>query len=64
MPVPAVRTIVPENVRNFGRFGDTVDVPPLTEIQTNRTTAFSSWTRRPKSARPRTRRRVARNLPH
>ncbi len=34
MPVPAVRTIIPDNVRNFGRFGDTVDVPPLTDIQT------------------------------
>ncbi len=34
MPVPAVRTIVPEQTRNFGRFGDTVEVPPLTEIQT------------------------------
>ncbi len=34
MPVPAVRTIVPEQSRNFGRFGDTVEVPPLTEIQT------------------------------
>ena len=34
MPVPAVRTIVPENVRNFGRFGDTIEAPPLTEIQT------------------------------
>src|SRR5260370_25447484 len=34
MPVPAVRTIIPETSRNFGRFGDTVDVPPLTDIQT------------------------------
>ncbi len=34
MPVPAVRTIVPDNSRNFGRFGDTIDVPPLTDIQT------------------------------
>ena len=34
MPVPAIRTIVPEANRNFGRFGDTVDVPPLTDIQT------------------------------
>src|SRR3954471_8969571 len=34
MPVPVVRTIVPESGRNFGRFGDTVDVPPLTDIQT------------------------------
>ncbi|HEY7152356.1 MAG TPA: DNA-directed RNA polymerase subunit beta [Gemmataceae bacterium] len=34
MPVPAVRTIVPETGRNFGRFGDTAKVPPLTAIQT------------------------------
>ena len=33
MPVPAVRTIVPTKIRNFGRFGDTVEVPPLTDIQ-------------------------------
>ncbi|HWG44915.1 MAG TPA: DNA-directed RNA polymerase subunit beta [Gemmataceae bacterium] len=34
MPVPANRTIVPEIIRNFGRFGDTAEVPPLTAIQT------------------------------
>jgi DNA-directed RNA polymerase subunit beta len=34
MPVPAVRTFVPEEIRNFGRFGDTSKVPPLTAIQT------------------------------
>src|SRR5579883_127051 len=34
MPVPAVRTIVPEQNRNFGRFGDTAKVPALTAIQT------------------------------
>ncbi|HTU17134.1 MAG TPA: DNA-directed RNA polymerase subunit beta, partial [Gemmataceae bacterium] len=34
MPVPAVRTIVPNETRNFGRFGDTAKVPPLTAIQT------------------------------
>ncbi len=34
MPVPAVRTIIPDKVRNFGRFGDTAEVPPLTDIQT------------------------------
>src|SRR3984957_18359978 len=33
MPVPSNRTLVPKTVRNFGRFGDTVDVPPLTDIQ-------------------------------
>jgi DNA-directed RNA polymerase beta subunit len=34
MPIPAQRTINPEIVRNFGRFGDAVEVPPLTEVQT------------------------------
>src|SRR5579859_261328 len=34
MPVPAVRTIVPADARNFGRFGDTEAVPNLTDIQT------------------------------
>ncbi len=34
MPVPAVRTIIPQQERNFGRFGDTIEVPPLTDIQT------------------------------
>src|ERR1700722_6346844 len=34
MPVPTIRTIVPQGTRNFGRFGDTSEIPPLTEIQT------------------------------
>ncbi len=34
MPIPAQRTITPDVVRNFGRFGDAVEVPPLTEVQT------------------------------
>ena len=34
MPVLATRTITPAAMRNFGRFGDTVEVPPLTDIQT------------------------------
>jgi DNA-directed RNA polymerase subunit beta len=34
MPVPAIRTIVPQKTRNFGRFGDTSEIPPLTDIQT------------------------------
>jgi DNA-directed RNA polymerase subunit beta len=34
MPIPAQRTIMPTQVRNFGRFGDAVDVPPLTDVQT------------------------------
>ncbi len=34
MPIPALRIIVPTDVRNFGRFGDAVDVPDLTDVQT------------------------------
>src|SRR3954465_14789396 len=34
MPISAQRIINPEEVRNFGRFGDAVEVPPLTDIQT------------------------------
>src|SRR3954468_1965569 len=34
MSIPAQRTIRPEAERNFGRFGDAIDVPPLTEVQT------------------------------
>src|SRR3954454_69395 len=34
MPIPAQRIIVPTTERNFGRFGDAVDVPDLTEAQT------------------------------
>lgn len=33
MPIPAQRVIKPENIRNFGRIGDTIDVPPLTDVQ-------------------------------
>src|SRR6516162_11571103 len=34
MPIPAQRVIVPTTQRDFGRFGDAVDVPDLTEVQT------------------------------
>ncbi len=33
MPISANRIIRPEQVRNFGRFGDAVEVPPLTDVQ-------------------------------
>jgi DNA-directed RNA polymerase subunit beta len=33
MPIPAQRTIKPEQVRNFGRIGDAIEVPPLTDVQ-------------------------------
>src|SRR6202047_3435048 len=34
MPIPAQRTLIPEHVRNFGRFGDAIEAPPLTDVQT------------------------------
>src|ERR1700719_1450738 len=34
MPIPASRIITPEQSRNFARFGDAVEVPPLTDVQT------------------------------
>ncbi|MCI0464268.1 MAG: DNA-directed RNA polymerase subunit beta [Gemmataceae bacterium] len=34
MPIPAQRTITPEEERNFGRYGDADDVPALTDVQT------------------------------
>src|ERR1700731_5074725 len=34
MPILAQRTIIPQHVRNFGRFGDAVEVPPLTDVRT------------------------------
>jgi DNA-directed RNA polymerase subunit beta len=33
MPIPAKRTIIPNQTRNFGRFGDTTEPPPLCDIQ-------------------------------
>src|SRR5438046_7307444 len=33
MPIKAIRTINPTQVRNFGPFGDAVEVPPLTDVQ-------------------------------
>jgi DNA-directed RNA polymerase subunit beta len=34
MPIRAQRTILPQQIRNFGHYGDAVDVPPLTDVQT------------------------------
>src|SRR5262245_60942696 len=34
MPIPAQRIIKPEDIRNFGHFGDAVEVPSLTDVQT------------------------------
>jgi DNA-directed RNA polymerase subunit beta len=34
MPIVAKRRLIPEQVRNFGHFGDAIEVPPLTDVQT------------------------------
>ncbi len=34
MPIPSKRTITPQHVRNFGRHGDAIEVPSLTDVQT------------------------------
>src|SRR5262249_19181095 len=34
MPISAQRIIRPETIRNFGHFGDAIEVPPLTDVQT------------------------------
>src|SRR4051794_37522798 len=34
MPISAKRTITPDQDRNFGRVGDAIDIPPLTDVQT------------------------------
>src|SRR5437899_2519623 len=34
MPIPAQRKILPPATRNFGRFGDAIEAPPLTDVQT------------------------------
>ena len=43
MPIPALRVIVPTAERNFGRFGDAVEVPPLTDVQTRSYERFLHW---------------------
>jgi DNA-directed RNA polymerase subunit beta len=50
MPIPAQRIIIPTRDYNFGRFGDAVDVPDLTEVQTRSYDRFLqldvAWDRR------------------
>ena len=36
MPIPAVRIISPTVKRDFGRFGDAVEVPDLTDVQSQK----------------------------
>ena len=52
MPIPAIRIIKPTQERNFGRFGDAVEVPSLTDVQTKSYDRFLQLDAiRPKSAR-------------
>src|ERR1700693_4013295 len=52
MPISAQRTIAPEQVRNFGRFGDAVDVPPLTDVQTRSYDRFLQLEEHPEQRDP------------
>ncbi len=53
MPVPAIRTIIPQTARNFGRFGDTADDPAADRYpDASPTSASSNWMSRQTSARP------------
>ena len=64
MPIPAKRIITPEQVRNFGRFGDAVEVPPLTDVQTKSYDRFLQLdVPLGKTPADRPGRRAARNLP-
>jgi len=47
MPIPAKRTIIPDQVRNFGRFGDATEVPPLCDIQVRSYERFLQLDTRP-----------------
>ena len=50
MPIPAIRIIKPTQERNFGRFGDAVEVPSLTDVQTKSYDRFLQLDVPPKSA--------------
>ena len=52
MPIPAQRTILPHQVRNFGRFGDAVEVPPLTDVQTRSYDRFLQLETAPENRTP------------
>src|ERR1700758_4587471 len=52
MPTPAQRTIMPEQVRNFGRFGDAVEVPSLTDVQTRSYDRFLQLDVHPEKRQP------------
>jgi DNA-directed RNA polymerase subunit beta len=52
MPIPAKRTITPQNVRNFGRVSDQAEVPPLTDIQNKSYDRFLQFDVAPEKRKP------------
>src|SRR3981081_2800408 len=52
MPISAKRIIRPEQVRNFGRFGDAVEVPPLTDVQNRSYDRFLQLENMPENRTP------------
>ena len=52
MPIPASRIIRPEQTRNFGRFGDAVEVPGLTDVQTRSYDRFLQLEDEPQKREP------------
>jgi DNA-directed RNA polymerase subunit beta len=52
MPVPANRTILPKEKRNFGRHGDLAEIPPLTNIQTISYARFLQLDKAPSERQP------------
>jgi DNA-directed RNA polymerase subunit beta len=52
MPITAKRTISPDKVRNFGRFGDAAKVPPLCEIQVKSYDRFLQYNVEPEERTP------------
>jgi len=63
MPIPAIRIIKPTQERNFGRFGDAVEVPSLTDVQTKSYDRFLQLEVHPRNGRRTASRGPARDLP-
>src|SRR5215831_13885245 len=52
MPISEKRTIVPDDERNFGHFGDTSEVPPLCDIQLRSYERFLQYDTLPEQRTP------------
>lgn len=52
MPISAKRIITPEPIRNFGRFGDAVEVPSLTDVQLRSYDRFLQLDEAPEKRQP------------